>query len=94
MVFVTSNIVKSNPIGNSSGKILKTIVTKKLGKYNPYNFYDEQELMPLEYHNFQTIEIKFMSLTGEELQSQNPNDGEETHCHFFARRFKKQKIIS
>ena len=50
--------------------------------------------MPLEYHNFQTIEIKFMSLTGEELQSQNPNDGEETHCHFFARRFKKQKIIS
>ena len=37
IIFIESNIVKNTPIGNSSGKILKTIVTKNIGGYCPYN---------------------------------------------------------
>ena len=35
IVFIESNIVKNTLIGNSSGRILKTIVTKNLGEYRP-----------------------------------------------------------
>ena len=90
IVFIESNIMKNTPIGNSSGKILKKIVTKNLGEYHPYNFYDMHELVPLENDNFQTIEIKFKSITGEQLHCQNPDD-KITHCHLLIRRFKKTK---
>ena len=61
MVFIESNIVKSTPVANAIGKILKTIVTKDLGKYEENNFYDKPEFVPLQHDTFQTIEIKFMS---------------------------------
>ena len=47
MVFIESNIVKSTPVGNASGKILKTIVTKNIGKYEENKFYDKPEFVVL-----------------------------------------------
>ena len=47
IVFIESNIVKSTPVVNANGKILKTIVTKNLGKYEENNFYDKPEFVPL-----------------------------------------------
>ena len=95
MAFIESNIVKSTPMGNSSGKILKTIVTKDLRTIQKNNFYDKpeivpHEIVPLQHENFQTIEIKFISITGEELLCRDPNDT-ITHCHLLIRRFKKPK---
>ena len=65
-------------------------MTKNLGEYHPYNFYDKPEFVPLKYDNFQTIEIEFKSITGEQLHCQNPDD-EITHYHLLIRRFKKPK---
>ena len=55
MVFIESNIVKSTPVANASGKILKTIVTKNLGKYEENKFYDKPEFVPLQHDTFQII---------------------------------------
>ena len=56
MVFI--DIVKSAPLANASGKILKTIVTKNLGKYEENKLYDKSKFVPLQDDTFQTIEIK------------------------------------
>ena len=80
MVFIESNIVKSTPVANANGKILKTIVTKDLGKYEENKFYDKPEFVSLQHDTFQTIDIKFMSLSGDELVCKDPNNT-TTHCH-------------
>ena len=90
MVFIESNIVKSTPVANASGKILKTIVTKNLGQYEENKFNDKPEFVPLQHDTFQTIEIKFTSLSGDELICKDPNNT-TTHCHLLIRRFKKPK---
>ena len=90
MVFIESNIVKSTPVANGNGKILKTIVAKKPGVYEENNFYDKPEFVPLQHDTFQTIDIKFTSLSGDELICKDPNNT-TTHCHLLIRRFKKPK---
>ena len=90
MIFIQSNIVKSTPVANGNGKILKTIVAKKPGVYEENNFYDKPEFVPLQHDTFQTIDIKFTSLSGDELICKDPNNT-TTHCHLLIRRFKKPK---
>ena len=90
MIFIQSNIVKTTPVGNGNGKILKTIVAKKTGVYEENNFYDKPEFVPLQHDTFQTIDIKFTSLSGDELICKDPNNT-TTHCHLLIRRFKKPK---
>ena len=91
MVFIESNIVKSTPVANASGKILKTIVTKNLGKYEEKKFYDKPEFVPLQHDTFQTVEIKFMSLSGEGLVCRD-QDNTTTNCNLLIRMFKKPKF--
>ena len=91
MVFIESNIVKSTPVANANGKILKTIVTKDLGKYEENKFYDKPEFVSLQHDTFQTIEIKFMSLSGDGLVCRDP-DNTTTNCNLLIRRFIKPKF--
>ena len=90
IVFIESNIVKSTPVANGNGKVLKTIVTKDLGKYEENNFYDRPEFVPLQHETFQAIEIKLMSLSGNQLVCKDPENN-TTHCHLLIRRFRKPK---
>ena len=67
---------------------MKTIVTKNIGKYEENKFYDKPDFVPLQHDTFQTIEIKFMFLSGDELVCRDP-DNSTTHCHL-----KKPKFLS
>ena len=90
MIFIESNIVKSSPVAHGNGKILKTIVMKKPGVYDENNFSDKPEFVPLQHDTFQTIEIKFKSLAGNELVCKDPKNN-TTYCHLLIRRLKKAK---
>ena len=69
---------------------METIVMKKLGVYDENNFSDKPEFVQLQHDTFQTIEIKFKSLAGNELVCKDPKNN-TTYCHLLIRRLKKPK---